>query len=147
MNQHWLTKEEQSDIIRRVMRENGVIVRRRDDNRLKIFTVKGEGLFRCCDEGGCGNSWTSHHTSIQVNLSNAYVFRRYMQRCQQCSTCWVLPRFTSDRFEEMMKKVIRMHENAMNGYYDNQPAPVHSNTQGPHEQNDCERCIELERHC
>ena len=145
MHQHLLTKNEQRDIIRRVMRENGVNVRRRDDNRLKIFTVKGEGLFRCCNE--CGNAWSSYHTSIRVDLSRARVFKRYKQKCQQCSTCWVTPRFTSDRFEEIIKKVIRMHENRKNGYRDNRPAPVHGNTQGPHEQDDCERCVELGRHC
>ena len=142
MNRHWLTKDEQCDTIRRVMRENGVTVRRHDDDKLKYITVKGEGLFKCC-----GNQWTSHHTSIKVDLSRARVFKRYTQRCQQCSTCWIFPHFTSDRFEHMIKKVIRMHENVKNGYYDSHPAPVHSNTQGPHEQDDCERCIELGRHC
>lgn len=151
MNQHWLRKDEQREVIRRVMTENDVTVRRRDDNWLKLFVVKGEGLFRCAK---CGNSWSSHHCSIKVDLSRARVFKLYRQQCQQCPTRWPIthwpiPHFTSDRFKDMIIKVIHMYKQRKNGYRDNRPSPVHGKTQGPHEREDCERCLELGpgRHC
>ena len=144
MNQHWLRKDEQREIIRRLKRENGVTVKRRDE-RLKLFIVKGEGLFKCCAE--CDNLWTSHHTSIGVDLSRARVFKRYGQRCQQCSTCWVTPRFTVDRFEEIITQAIRMYKMRRNGHRDNRPSPVRGKAQGPHKMEDCERCQELGRRC
>ena len=146
MNQHWLRKDEQQDIIRRYKRQNGVTVKRRDEKRLKFFIVKGEGIFKCCAE--CGHSWTSHHTSIGVDLSRARVFKRYWQRCQKCRTCQVFPRFTVDRFEEIISLVIHLYEMRKNGYRtcNNRPTLVHGNTQ-EHKMEDCGRCQELGRRC
>ena len=143
MNQHWLRKDEQQEVIERLKEENGVTVKKR--NKIKSVVVKGEGIFKCYE---CGNLWTSHHTSIRVNLLRAYVFKRYGQKCQQCWTeCWVLPHFTGDRFEEIISQAIHLYEMRKNGYHNNRPSPVHGNTQGPHKMEDCERCQELGRRC
>ena len=143
MSGHWLSKDEQRDTIINLKRGLNVVVRRRS-NEIKCVTVKGEGLFRCYK---CGNPWSSHNSSIRVNLSRACVFKLYKQQCQQCHDNWAIPHFTIDRFEVIITKAIRILENIKHGYHDNQPSLVHGNTQGPHEMEDCERCQELGRRC
>ena len=145
MNQHWLRKNEQSDIIKRLKRENNVTIRRRDEGILKYFTVKGEGLYRCFD---CGNSWSSHHSSIRVDLSRSRVFKLYKQRCQHCDY-WATPHFTTDRFEEIITKAIHRYKEIKSGnmHSRNQLSGVRGRTQGPHKIEDCERCLKLGRPC
>ena len=142
MSGHWLRKEEQCDAIRNLKRRNNLVVRRSDE--IKCVTAKGDGLFRCFK---CGNTWSSHNSSIRVDLSRARVFRLYKQRCQQCYSQWAVPHFTIKRFEVMIMNAIRIFENIKYGYRNNRPPPVRGNAQGPHKMEDCERCQELGRHC
>ena len=143
MNQHWIRKDERQEIIQRLKRDNDVTVKKTDKNN--NFIVKGEGIFRCSSE--CGNSWSSHHTSVGIDLSRDRVFKRYEQRCQKCNGCWVAPCFTTDRFEKIAKRAIDVYHTRKNGNRGNRPPPVRGKTQGPHKMEDCEQCEELGRHC
>jgi len=145
MYQHWVSKDEQREIIKTIKSEKGITVRRCDEKKLKYFTVKGEGLFRCYE---CGNQWSSHHSTIKVDLSRMRVFKLYKQRCHCEADYWAIPHFTSDRFKELITKAIQIYEEIKYGHTnDHHHQSVNGNTQGPHKMDDCERCKELGRHC
>ena len=92
---HWnntLEEDEECDIIEEMMQENDIEVYHDDEKKLKHFTVKGEGLFECEQ---CNSRWTSHRTTIKVNLFLQRVSKKYQQRCKECEN-WVTPLFTSE---------------------------------------------------
>jgi len=141
---HWnntLDDNEECEIIEEMMQENDIEVYHDDEKKLKHFTVKGEGLFECEQ---CNSRWTSHRTTIKVNLYLQCVSKKYQQRCKECDD-WVTPLFTSDRFEDIIDKVLdkfeeRLGETEQLVDYDEEHT---GSSQAPHMRENCERCLEL----
>ena len=109
--------------------------------QLKYFTVNGEGLFECEQ---CDSRWTSHKTTIKVNLLMQHVSKKYQQRCKECNY-WVTPHFTSDRFEDIIDKVLDKFEERLeeNEQLVDSDEEYTGNSQAPHMREYCERCLEL----
>lgn len=141
---HWsntLDEDEECEIIEEMMQENDIEVYHDDEKKLKYFTVKGEGLFECEQ---CNSRWTSHRTTIKINLFLQLVSKKYQQRCKKCDD-WVTPLFTSDRFEDIIDQVLDKFEERL----EETEQLVDSNeeysvsSQAPHMRENCERCLEL----
>ena len=134
-----LTDQGECDIVVKTMKIYKMNVQKYSPNKLKYFTVRGEGLFEC---GGCDNRWTSHNASIKVDLFKKCVSRKFKQRCKFCPNHWATPYFTADRFEEIMDKVVSKYESRLKGTDHDQPAPSAEAGYGgkPHMQEHCEKC-------
>jgi len=141
---HWnntLDEDEECEIIEEMMQENDIEVYHHDEKKLKYFTVKGEGLFECEQ---CNSRWTSHKTTIKINLFLQRVSKKYQQRCKECDN-WVTPLFTSDRFEDIVDKVLDKFEERLeeNEHLVDSDEEYSVSSQAPHMRENCERCLEL----
>ena len=141
-----LTEQEENDIIARTIKIHKINVKKYDHQKLKYFTVRGEGLFEC---EGCDNRWTSHNATIKVDLFKKSIARKFTQRCKYCPKQWATPSFTDDRFEEIMDKVAEKYEKRMVEDDENeQPVFIIAGSNGkPHLQKYCEKCQELGKPC
>ena len=141
-----LSEQEEDNIIARTIKIHKINVKKYDHQKLKHFTVRGEGLFEC---GACDNRWTSHNATIKVDLYKKCIARKFTQRCKLCPTQWLTPSFTDDRFEEIMEKVAEKYEKRMVEDDENeQPVFIIADSNGkPHLQKYCEKCQELGKPC
>jgi len=152
-------EDNECDIIGTILMENDIEVDDDDPKYLKYFTVKGEALFEC-DE--CESRWSSHNTTVKVDLLRQEVSKKYTQKCKSCDY-WATPLFTRDRFERIMNKVVEKYEKRVdkNGQLftidnddddddddDNDDDDEFTgHTQAPHMEEYCERCKELGGPC
>ena len=95
-----LTEEKEEEIIKDVMKGENI---KADHKKLKCYTVKVEALFQC---SRCDHGWSSHMATIVVNLGKRKVNRfKCGQGCRNCVGSWSMPKFTEDRFKEIMDGV------------------------------------------
>ena len=140
-------EENDDDIITRVLKKEDIIVRKDDHKKLKCYTVKVRGVFKCT----CERTWSSHKTTIKINIFLKRLTKRYRQKCKRCKK-WVSPAI---KLEEVMEKVItkyRERRGSSDGGGDGDSTLVDGNVRrgnprSPHEQSLCERCEELGRPC
>jgi len=142
-------EDNECEIIGDILMENDIEVCDDDPKYLKYFTVKGEALFEC-DE--CDSRWSSHNTTVKVDLLRQEVSKKYTQKCKSCDY-WATPLFTRDRFERIMNKVIEKYEKRVDNdgklfTTDNDDDDGFVGcTQAPHMEEYCERCKELGGPC
>lgn len=132
-----------------MLKENSITIKENDHKMLKYYTVKVKGLFKC----KCGkNTWSSHKTTIKIDLYHKRLKKVYRQKCRKCKQ-WTSPSF---HLEDVMKKVISKYherqESLDSGNANGDSTLVDGNVQRgnprrPHEQSLCERCEELGRPC
>ena len=141
-----LDHQGECDIIAETMTMYKIVVKNSFPQKLKYFTVRGEGLFEC---KSCNNRWTSHNATIKVDLIQKCVSRKFTQRCKYCSNQWATPFFTDDRFEEIMDKVADKFKSRVEGDDSNcQPTVLLAAGNGkPHPQEHCEKCQLLKKPC
>ena len=140
-----LDQQEEDDIIVENMKRHKMSVHINSHQKLKYFTVRGEGLFEC---KGCDNRWTSHNATIKVDLFKKCISKKFRQRCKHCPTQWATPFFTDDRFEEIMEKVADKYKRRLKGDdHDNKSVFVAAGNGKPHPQQYCEKCQELGTAC
>ena len=79
-----------STIIARMLEENSIEINSTDHKMLKYYTVKVKGLFTC----KCGHRWSSHKTTVKIDLLRKRVTKVYKQKCKRCrKRPWVHPSF------------------------------------------------------
>ena len=140
-----LDHQGECDIIVETMKRHKMSVQKYSQQKMKYFTVRGEGLFEC---ESCNNRWTSHNATIKVDLFRKSVSKKFKQRCKRCPTQWVTPFFTDDRFEEMMDKVADKFKSRLEGEdHNSQPVPLAAGNGKPHPQQYCEKCQQLGTAC
>ena len=143
---HSISNEENDDIITKVLKEKGIVVKKDDHKKLKKYTVKVRGVYKC----KCGRTWSSHKTTIKIDIFHKHLTKVYRQRCKRCKR-WASPSFN---LEEVMEKVIAKYcersadDGDTNGDSTLVDSNVHrGNPRSPHEESLCERCMELGRPC
>ena len=143
---HRISSEENDDIITRVLKEKGIVVKENDHKKLKYYTVKVRGVFKC----KCKRTWSSHKTTIKIDIFLKRLTKAYRQRCKRCKR-WASPSFN---LEEVMEKVISKYcKRSLNDGDVNGDSTLidgnerRGNPRRPHEQSLCERCTELGRPC
>jgi len=148
----FITEAEEKNIIADKIRKSDITVNYTDHKKLKYFTVKVEGLFKC---HSCERVWSSHMATFVVDLYNCKANKSGCdQRCKQCIESWVFPRFTEDRFEEAIDRVITKYwERKEQSDEDDDDTTVvddnkrRGNPQAPHQTSLCRKCIKLGRPC
>ena len=144
-----ITEEEEEEIITEAVEENGITVTDADHKKLKYFTTKVEALFKCPK---CGHSWSSHMATVVVDLLKCKTNKfGCEQRCRSCPEGWDPPKFSEDRFKEVVDRVIAKYWERKSQDNDNS-TPIDNdryrgNPQAPHEQSLCRRCITLGKPC
>ena len=137
------------------MEENGITVSYRDPDKLKYFTIQVEALFEC-HKVNCGNAWSSHMATIEIDLLECKVNRSDCeQRCKKCpAKSWICPKLTEDRFREAVDRVIVEYwkRKNKNDEDDDGSRPIDNNryrgnSRSPHEQSLCKRCMKLGAPC
>lgn len=142
---HRLSDEE---TIGRILREKDITIKEDDHKKLKYYTVKVKGKFEC----KCRRKWTSHKTTIKIDLYRKRLTKTYKQRCKRCRK-WVVPFFNlEDVIDKVIIKYCERRESADSGDAGSDSTLVDSNIakgnpRRPHEQALCERCEELGRPC
>lgn len=104
-----LGQQEECDLIVETIKMHKIVIKKNFPQKLKHFTVRGEGLFEC---EGCYNRWTSRNATIKVDLFKKRVFKKFTQQCNHCFN-QITPFFTDDRFEEIMDKVADKFQDRM----------------------------------
>ena len=135
-------------IIDRKMKENNIVVRKKDPSFLKYFHVKVIGDFECND---CTSDWTCYNATIIVDLYEREISKKYKQYCRGCQESWSHLYFTNKQFDHIADRVItyyKMRKEAggtvpaieNNGSYSSKAFMAHA-------EEDCERCYELGEPC
>ena len=140
--------ESHYEIITRMLEENNITINYDDDKMLKYYTVKVKGFFTC----KCGNRWTSHKTTIKIDLYRKRLTKVYRQKCKRCRKHpWVNP---SIHLTNVMEKIIYKYKERKDrkerGDGNNTVVDCNverGNPRAPHEESLCERCEELGRPC
>jgi len=136
-------------MITRMLEEEDITITSDDPKMLKYYTVKVKGLFTC----KCRHKWSSHKTTIKIDLYRKRLTKVYRQKCKRCKKRpWVRPSF---HLASVMEKVISKYHERKKLRNDNQSADVtlvdsdvvKGNPRRPHEQSLCERCEELGGPC
>ena len=143
--------ESHYEIITRMLEENNIRINSTDHKMLKYYTVKVKGWFTC----NCGKKWSSHKTTVKIDLYRKRLTKIYRQKCKRCrNRLWVYPFF---HLINVMEKVIAKYkerkeslERGNHGGSDNTVVDSNverGNPRAPHEQSLCERCEELGGPC
>ena len=146
-----INDESHYETITRMLEENNIRINSDDHKMLKYYTVKVKGLFTC----KCGKRWSSHKTTIKINLYRKRLTKVYRQRCKRCrKRPWVKPFI---HLTNVMEKVIYKYkerkeslDRGERGHGDNTVVDSNverGNPRAPHEESLCERCEELGRPC
>ena len=147
----WCSSTSMDFIIYNKMKKNSILVRKNDPDYLRHFNVRGTGTFECDDCDDCAQAWTCHNATIVVDLYKPGVPKMYRQRCIGCYQYWGSLVFTNKQFERIVDRVVGYYKKRKeaggtvpaienNGSYSSKSFQAH-------EEDDCERCCELEEPC
>ena len=145
-----ISEAEEKKIITEALEENGITVMYTDHKKLRYFTIIAEALFKCHD---CGKVWSSHMATSVIDLLECKAIKSdCKQKCRSCPESWILPKFTKNRFKEVIDRVIAKYWERKNQIDDDDSTSIDNgryrgNPQPPHEQSLCKRCIKLGKPC
>ena len=114
-------------------------------DHIKSFTFMVEAEYNCSK---CNFKWSSHTTTIEIDLMRRCILKKYRRKCKRCENYWALPRIRSDEFKNTFRDAMEYSVEAENP---ERLAQLTLGDKGPltpdHIEEHCERCIQLGELC
>ena len=114
-----------------------------DYNHMKNFVLMVEGQFKC---NKCNFKWSSYTATIEIDLINRCISKKYRQKCKRCENFWALPCIVSEEFKSIFRQVI---QGCVETEETGQPVSINRDepSTSDHTVAYCEKCQELGEPC